>query len=300
MPPLASAPGSEAIDLLQLNERTMRRIRGNRIAMIFQEPMTALNPVFSIGEQIVEAVELHQPLRRKVAWAEAIELLRKVGIAAAEKRIHDYPHQLSGGMRQRAMIAMALACKPAMLIADEPTTALDVTIQAQILDLLRSLQAETGMSVLLITHDLGVVVETADYVYVMYAGRIVEHTPTAELFANPLHPYTQGLMRCTPRISDRRGRLPVIPGAVPDPSRFPPGCRFHPRCALSAERASDTSRHTRCVKDAPCLADSIEVASEAGRRVLRRCVEEYDGEPSGAPTLREARPGHLVACWEVA
>ncbi len=261
--------------------------------MIFQEPMTALNPVFSIGEQIVEAIELHQPLRGKGAWAETVELLRKVGITAAEKRVHDYPHQLSGGMRQRAMIAMALACRPALLIADEPTTALDVTIQSQILELLRSLQAETGMSVLLITHDLGVVAETADYVYVMYAGRIVEHAPTTEMFANPLHPYTQGLLRCTPRIGDRAERLAVIPGAVPDPSRFPSGCRFHPRCALSAERASATSRHSRCVGDAPYSAGSA-----ANQHVLRRCVEEFEAEASGVPALREAATGHFVACWE--
>jgi oligopeptide/dipeptide ABC transporter ATP-binding protein len=278
---------------LRLDEQAMRRIRGNRIAMIFQEPMTALHPVFSIGEQIVEAIELHQPLCGKAAWVEAVELLRKVGIAAAEKRVHDYPHQLSGGMRQRAMIAMALACRPALLIADEPTTALDVTIQAQILDLLRSLQAETGMSVLLIAHDLGVVAETAHYVYVMYAGRIVEHGPTSELLSNPLHPYTQGLLRCMPRIGDRAERLAVIPGAVPDPSRFPSGCRFHPRCALSAERASDTSRHSTCVGDAPYTANC-----DGSRRILKRCVEVFEAEASGVPALREIRPRHFVACWE--
>ena len=291
--PLPDGRGSDPVDLLTLDERAMRRIRGNRVAMIFQEPMTALHPVYSIGEQIVEAIELHQPLRGKRAWAEAVELLRKVGIAAAGKRVHDYPHQLSGGMRQRAMIAMALACRPALLIADEPTTALDVTIQAQILDLLRSLQAETGMSVLLITHDLGVVAETADYVYVMYAGRIVEHAPTAELLSDPLHPYTQGLLRCTPRIGNRAERLAVIPGAVPDPSQFPSGCRFHPRCALSVERASDTSRHSRCVGDAPYSAGSV-----ANQHVLQRCVEEFEAEASGVPALREARSGHFVACWE--
>ncbi len=285
--PLPHGRGSDGVDLMQLNERDMRRIRGNRIAMIFQEPMTALNPVFSIGEQIVEAIELHQNVSGKSAWLKAIELLRRVGIAAPDRRIHDYPHQFSGGMRQRAMIAMALACRPALLIADEPTTALDVTIQAQILDLLRGLQAETGMSVLFITHDLGVVAEIADEVYVMYAGRIVERGPTRELFAKPCHPYTRGLLRCTPRMEERRERLEVIAGSPPDPARFPSGCRFHPRCALSAEQSGATWRH------------SIEIESDINKKVLRRCVESFEGEPSGRPLPREVSVDHHVACWEV-
>jgi oligopeptide/dipeptide ABC transporter ATP-binding protein len=277
---------ADPIDLLRVSDREMRSIRGNRIAMIFQEPMTALNPVYSIGEQVVEAVELHQGLRGKAAWAAAVEALRRVGIPDAARRSHDYPHQLSGGMRQRVMIAMALSCKPALLIADEPTTALDVTVQQQILELLRTLQAESGMSILFITHDLGVVAEAAEDVYVMYAGRIVEHGPVADVLAHPLHPYTQGLMRCMPRLSRRMDRLEVIPGSVPDPRRPPSGCRFHPRCPLSADHA----RAGRRV--------SLPVKSEISDTVLRRCVEEYDGEPSGLPTLGELAPGHFVACWE--
>jgi oligopeptide/dipeptide ABC transporter ATP-binding protein len=278
----ATAP----IDLLQISDQALRRIRGNRIAMIFQEPMTALNPVYSIGEQVVEAVELHQGLRGKAAWEAAVEALRRVGIADAARRSRDYPHQLSGGMRQRVMIAMALSCRPALLIADEPTTALDVTVQRQILELLRAIQAETGMSILLITHDLGVVAEAADDVYVMYAGRIVEHGPVAEVLAHPLHPYTQGLLRCMPRLSQRKERLEVIPGTVPDPRRLPSGCRFHPRCPLSADRARTGDRQT------------VPVKSEISEAVLRRCVEEYEAEPSGRPTLRELKPSHFVACWE--
>ena len=274
------------IDLLKLDDQAMRRIRGNRIAMIFQEPMTALNPVFSVGEQIVEAVELHQGLRSKAAWEAAAEALRRVGIPDAARRSRDYPHQLSGGMRQRVMIAMALSCRPALLIADEPTTALDVTVQRQILELLRAIQAETGMSILLITHDLGVVAEAADDVHVMYAGRIVEHGPVADVLAHPFHPYTQGLLRCMPRLSQRKERLEVIPGNVPDPRQLPGGCPFHPRCPLSADRARTGNRQ------------SVPVKSEISDAVLRCCVEEYDAEPSGSPTLREVRPDHFVACWE--
>ena len=277
---------ADPIDLLHVSDREMRSIRGNRIAMIFQEPMTALNPVYSIGEQVAEAVELHQGLRGNAAWETAVEALRRVGIPDAARRSHDYPHQLSGGMRQRVMIAMALSCKPGLLIADEPTTALDVTVQQQILELLRTLQAESDMSILLITHDLGVVAEAAEDVYVMYAGRIVEHGPVADVLAHPLHPYTQGLMRCMPRLSRRMERLEVIPGAVPDPRRLPSGCRFHPRCPLSADRARSGDRPRAPVK------------SEISDAALRRCVEEYDGEPSGLPTLGEVAPGHFVACWE--
>ena len=273
-------------DLLTLTEREMRSVRGGRIAMIFQEPLTSLNPVFTVGEQIVEAIELHRTVRGRAAWAVAVELLRRVGIPSADRRAKAYPHQLSGGMRQRTMIAMALACEPALLIADEPTTALDVTVQRQILDLLQTLQAELGMSVLLISHDLGVVSHVADETYVMYAGRIVERAPTGELLANPLHPYTRALLACTPRIDGVLDRLAVIPGSVPDPTAYPSGCRFHPRCEVSEQRAGDEGRFAR-----PSSADT-------GGQVLRRCVETFKEEPSGMPVLREVLPTHQVACWE--
>lgn len=271
-------------ELLQLSDREIRSLRGRDIAMIFQEPMTALNPVFSVGEQIVEVLTLHRDMSRKEAWSEAATLLAQVGIADAHRRVRDYPHQFSGGMRQRVLIAMAIACRPQLLIADEPTTALDVTVQAQILDLLRELQSETGMSILLITHDLGVVAQMADYVYVMYAGRIVEHAPTAALFNRPLHPYTQGLFRCTPRLNDANLTIEPIRGSVPDPAHFPTGCRFHPRCDLTALRSSATDRHS--------------LRSDTGQTLLRRCVEQFAAEPSGVPTLREAARDHFVACWE--
>ena len=214
--------------------------------MIFQEPMTSLNPVYTCGEQIAEVVELHERLGRAAARARAIEMLRRVGIAAPEQRVDDYPHQMSGGMRQRVMIAMALACKPALLIADEPTTALDVTIQAQILELLKQLQAELGMAVLLITHDLGVVAETADHVAVMYAGQVVEYCNVRATFRATRHPYTAGLLASLPQLGAERERLRVIPGSVPDPVRFPAGCRFHPRCPIAAER---------CRTEMPVLRD---------------------------------------------
>ncbi len=249
----------EGQDLTRLSEKQMRAIRGNQIAMIFQEPMTSLNPVYTVGNQIVEAIELHQNLRGKPAWDLAVDTLRQVGIPAPEQRVHEYPHQMSGGMRQRVMIAMALSCDPSLLIADEPTTALDVTIQAQILDLLRKLQRERGMSVLLITHDLGVVAEVADEVCVMYASRIVERAEVTELFANPLHPYTQGLFRSMPRLGESKHRLDVIPGNVPNPLRLPAGCKFEPRCAVG-------NGDPRCVRE--------------------------DQE------LKELRPGHWVACWK--
>ena len=215
-------------DLLALPLAEMRAIRGNRIAMIFQEPMTSLNPVFTVGDQVGEAVRLHQGKSRRAARAIAIEMFELVGIPSPATRVDDYPHQLSGGMRQRVMIAMALACKPDLLIADEPTTALDVTIQAQILDLLRKLQADLGMSILLITHDLGVVAETCDEVVVMYAGRIVERAPTETLFAAPRHPYTAGLLRSLPGAT--RARLQEIPGMVPALHERPVGCKFAERC----------------------------------------------------------------------
>ena len=219
-------------DLLKLSEKNMRQVRGNRIAMIFQEPMTSLNPVFTVGDQIAEAIILHQRKTRSQAWKEAIEILRQVGIADADRRVGEYPHQMSGGMRQRVMIAMAMSCRPALLIADEPTTALDVTIQAQILDLISELQKQNNMSVLLITHDLGVVAERADEVAVMYASRIAEQATAQQLFEKPLHPYTQGLLRSRPQLGHAAKRLPVIPGIVPDPLHFPTGCKFHPRCPI--------------------------------------------------------------------
>ena len=225
----------EGQDLFQLREAQMRHLRGNDISMIFQEPMTSLNPVYTVGSQIVEAIRLHRSMSRRAAKARAIELLDLVGIPAPSERVDSYPHTLSGGMRQRAMIAMALACEPRLLIADEPTTALDVTIQAQILDLLRSLQDELGMSIIFISHDLGVMAEFAHEIAVMYAGKIVEHAETQALFANPRHPYTRGLLRSLPSARNRGERLPTIPGIVPDLRTLPAGCRFQDRCDLASE-----------------------------------------------------------------
>ena len=225
----------EGRNLLELSDREMRDIRGNRIAMIFQEPMTSLNPVFTAGFQIMEALVLHQKLSSREARRRTLEMLREVGIPSPEVRIDEYPHQMSGGMKQRVMIAMALACNPALLIADEPTTALDVTIQAQILRLLKRLQRLHGMAILFITHDLGVIAENADEVAVMYASKIVEKADVGELFGRPLHPYTLGLFRSLPRLGREHGRLAVIPGTVPNPLRFPPGCKFHPRCFMAGE-----------------------------------------------------------------
>src|SRR5271154_3389926 len=220
----------EGRNLLSLTEKQMRSVRGSEIAMIFQEPMTSLNPVFTVGEQIVEAVQLHQNVGTKEAYKIAEEAMHDVGIADPGKRIHEYPHRLSGGMRQRVMIAMALSCRPKLLIADEPTTALDVTIQAQILELLRRLQEKRGMAVMLITHDLGVVAENADAVAVMYASKVVEYAAINDLFDSPKHPYTEGLFRAMPRLGRVGGRLQAIAGTVPNPKMFPSGCKFHPRC----------------------------------------------------------------------
>ena len=222
-------------DLLKLTEKEMERVRGNEISMIFQEPMTSLNPVFTIGDQIMEAIQLHQRLNKKEARKKAIEMLDRVKIPFPEKRIDSYPHQLSGGMRQRAMIAMALSCQPKLLIADEPTTALDVTIQAEVLRLLREIQREMGMSVMLITHDLGVVSEVGDRVAVMYAGRMVEYGPVETIFHEMRHPYTKGLLESIPQLEEKRNRLNAIPGQVPDPMNLPEGCKFHPRCYLRIE-----------------------------------------------------------------
>ena len=246
-------------DLCSLTEKQMRKVRGNEIAMIFQEPMTSLNPVFTIGEQIVEAIKLHQKKTDSQAWELAVDVLEKVGIADPQQRVHEYPHQMSGGMRQRVMIAMAISCQPSLLIADEPTTALDVTIQAQIMDLLDELQYRLGMSILLITHDLGIVGQRSDNVAVMYASRIAEKCATKELFANTLHPYSQGLLRSRPKLGMNKDRLETIEGSVPEPLKFSDGCKFHPRCPLGRDD--------------------------------RRCQ-------SVEPELREVAPGHLVACWK--
>jgi peptide/nickel transport system ATP-binding protein len=253
----------EGTELLALDEDKMREIRGNRISMIFQEPMTSLNPVMRIGDQITEAVRLHRPMTRKQAWEQAVEMLRLVRIPVPERRALDYPHQLSGGMRQRAMIAMALACRPALLIADEPTTALDVTIQAQILALILELQQELGMGLILITHDLGVVAQTAQRVIVMYAGKKVEEADVETLFECPRHPYTRGLMASIPSVPSAGAkadvRLVEIPGMVPSLTRLPKGCAFAPRCGLA----------------------------------IARCREEY-------PPLQDFGAGHLAACWRAA
>ena len=265
-PPGRIASGSvklAGVDLLALDDEAMRSVRGKDIAMIFQEPMTSLNPVLTIGSQIAEAVLLHEKVNRRQAWDKAVEMLRLTRIPEPEQRAQEYPHQLSGGMRQRAMIAMALACNPKVLIADEPTTALDVTIQAQILDIILDLQLKLGTAVILITHDLGVVAETAQRVIVMYAGRKVEEAPVEELFARPQHPYTHGLMGSIPRLPSLRGevanaveRLQEIPGTVPALANLPPGCVFAPRCAHAEDR----------------------------------CRAQY-------PPYEEKRPGHWAACW---
>jgi len=251
----------EGRDLLKLPERDMRSVRGRDIAMIFQEPMTSLNPVYTIGDQIAEAVILHQKVGTKKAYKIVEESLCDVGIADPHRRLGEYPHQLSGGMRQRVMIAMALSCKPKLLIADEPTTALDVTIQAQILELLRKLQKENGMAVMLITHDLGVVAENADTVAVMYASRVVEYAKVEDLFDRPQHPYTEGLFRSIPKLGSGVDRLDTISGTVPNPAKFPAGCKFHPRCV-------------RMNGDAKCAT-----------------VE---------PVVREVEPRHWAACHHAA
>ncbi|HYT69943.1 MAG TPA: ABC transporter ATP-binding protein [Gemmatimonadales bacterium] len=285
-PPGHIRPGSfiefEGRNLLTLASRELRAIRGNQIAMIFQEPMTSLNPVFTVGDQIAEAAIVHQGLSRREARARAIEMLQLVGIPDPAEGVDRYPHQLSGGMCQRVMIAMALVCHPKLLIADEPTTALDVTIQAQILELLARLQAELGMAVMLITHDLGIVAGTADRVVVMYAGEVVEQAPTTDLFARPLHPYTEGLLASVPRIDapaaggsggsgGPRGRLHSISGQVPAATAWPAGCRFHPRCPYA---------WGRCATEPPPLLDAgggapgthtvrCWLVTEPGRRTAR-------------------------------
>ena len=247
-------------DLLKFSEEEMIKVRGNRISMIFQQPQTALNPVFRIGDQLAEVLNIHQNLGREAGWKRAISLLKMVGVPDPERRVEAYPHELSGGMAQRVMIAMALACVPELLIADEPTTALDVTIQAQILDLMRDMREEMNTSVILITHDLGVVAEMAKRVAVMYAGEIVEQTDVNSLFDEPLHPYTQGLIGSIPVLGEIKERLAVIPGSVPNLVDLPPGCRFAPRCQARI-------KHNLAI-----------------------CTEQK-------PELAEAKPGHKVRCW---
>ena len=230
----------EGVNLLSLPEDKMREIRGNDIAMIFQEPMTSLNPVYTVGDQIAEAIILHQKVSKSKAREKTVEMLRKVEIPEPAKRFSEYPHQLSGGMRQRVMIAMALSCTPKLLIADEPTTALDVTIQAQILDLMRGLSKDMGMSVMLITHDLGVVASMADRVIVMYAGKIAESAPVRDIFKNPLHPYTHGLLNSIPQLDVQKELLHVISGTVPNLLYLPTGCRFNPRCPNATDKCRET------------------------------------------------------------
>ncbi len=252
-------------DLLQKTPEQMRCIRGNEISMIFQEPMTSLNPVFTIGHQIREAIVQHQKLDKAAARQKAIDSLRQVGIPSPEKRMDEYPHQMSGGMRQRAMIAMALSCEPDLLIADEPTTALDVTIQAQILELIRGIKDALGMSVMMITHDLGVVAEVADDVVVAYAGKAVEYADVVTVFKQPLHPYTRALYESIPRLTDtRKRRLEVIHGAVPTPLNFPAGCRFHPRCKFAQ----------------PCCRAAQPALVKVGAGHWVRCFQ-YDADQSG-------------------
>src|SRR4051812_39386354 len=269
----------EGRDLLKLSEPEMRKVRGKDVAMIFQEPMTSLNPVYTVGDQIVEAVTLHQKVSARQARGIAEEALREVGIADPQKRLDTYPHQLSGGMRQRVMIAMALACRPKLLIADEPTTALDVTIQAQILELLRKIQKQTGMAILLITHDLGVVAENADVVAVMYASKIVEFAGVEDLFERPQHPYTEGLFRSMPKLGAYAQRLETISGTVPNPARFPQGCKFHPRCP-----------RTRAIaEEAPANDKTLIRAGDESAEVMKVCC-------TNEPNLREVRARQWAAC----
>jgi len=241
-PPGRIEPGSqirfEGKDLMKLDEHAMQKVRGNRIAMVFQEPMTALNPVFTVGDQIAEVARIHAGMSKRDAWAKAVEMLKLVGIPAPEQRASEYPHQLSGGTRQRVVIAMALVMNPALVIADEPTTALDVTIQAQILELMADLTRRLGTSVLLITHDLGVVAENCARVIVMYAGEVVEEATTATLFDAAHHPYTEGLLGAMPRVGGEAERLATIPGTVPPPTAWPAGCRFHDRCPYAWDRCA--------------------------------------------------------------
>ncbi len=273
-------------DLLKLDDDQMRGLRGREIAMIFQDPMTSLNPVFTIGDQIAEAIHLHERLPRRQAWTRAVEMMARVKIPDAERRAKDYPHQLSGGMRQRAMIAMALSCKPKLLIADEPTTALDVTIQAEILELLRSLRDDFDLSMLLITHDLGVVAETADRVAVMYAGRVVEEAPVREIFREPRHPYTEGLLRSVPRLTEqglKLRRLATIEGTVPNLLHLPDGCKFAPRCAYLIDQCKSDEIELLAVSDdhrARCIR-SDRIGDDSAMTRPERVGQTFVVRPSG-------------------
>jgi oligopeptide/dipeptide ABC transporter ATP-binding protein len=266
------------LDLMTLPEKQMRTYRGRQIALVFQEPAAALNPVLSVGYQIAEGLMVHGLMKKKEAMGEAARLMGLVRIPDAARRVRDYPHQMSGGMRQRVMIAMALACRPALVVADEPTTALDVTLQAEILDLLRRLRDELGLSLLLISHNLGVIAEMADRVAVMYAGRIVEEAPVADLFRAPAHPYTAGLLRSTPRPGATGRRLVAIEGNVPDLARLPPGCAFHPRCA---ER----------LPECPAVTPAFLALPGSPRRVACLLHHDSNGQPRGAAERWPPRPG---------
>ena len=260
----------EGQDLLQLDDAGIRRVRGNRIAMIFQEPMTALNPVFTVGDQIAEVARVHASASRRAAWDRAVEMLTLVGIPAPAQRAREYPHQLSGGMRQRVLIAMALVMNPALVIADEPTTALDVTIQAQILELLADLQQRLGTSIAMITHDLGVIAEVASRVLVMYGGEVVEEARVEALFDAPHHPYTEGLLHAMPRVGRRQERLTVIPGTVPPPTAWPSGCRFRDRCPYAWDRCA--REHPPLYQIGPGHTSRCHLADEPERRVRRTDV----------------------------
>ena len=271
----------EGRDLTTLQERDLRAIRGARISMVFQEPMTALNPVFTVGEQIAEVSRIHAHASRREAWDRAVEMLRTVGIPGPEQRAREYPHQLSGGMRQRVVIAMALVMNPALVIADEPTTALDVTIQAQILELLENLRQQFGTSILLITHDLGVIAETVSRVLVMYGGEIVEEADVKTLFAHAHHPYTEGLLAAMPRLGERRERLRTIPGTVPPPTRWPNGCRFHDRCPYAWERCA--AEHPPLYQIDGSHTSRCHLAREPERRAHPHEPLVVHGSPVGDP-----------------
>ena len=270
----------EGQDLLQLDDAGIRRVRGNRIAMIFQEPMTALNPVFTVGDQIAEVARVHASASRRDAWDRAVEMLTTVGIPDPADRARQYPHQLSGGMRQRVLIAMALVMSPALVIADEPTTALDVTIQAQILELLADLQHRLGTSIAMITHDLGVIAEVASRVVVMYGGEVVEEARVEALFAEPHHPYTEGLLHAMPRVGRKQERLAVIPGNVPPPTAWPTGCRFRDRCPYAWERCE--REHPPLYQIGAGHVSRCHLAEEPERRVRKRSTDAVAHAPASA------------------
>jgi oligopeptide/dipeptide ABC transporter ATP-binding protein len=283
----------DEVDLVSASERQLEHIRGRRIAMIFQDPMTALNPVHRVGDQIVEQIRAHEQVSKKAAAARAVDLLDRVGIPRARERARSFPHEFSGGMRQRVMIAMALSCSPEILIADEPTTALDVTIQAQILEEIETLRRETGVGVLLITHDLGVIADVADRVVVMYAGRVVEQGDLAQIFYDPLHPYTWGLLGSVPRVDkDRPGRLPTIPGSPPSLLHAPAGCHFHPRCPWRYDRCTEVPELTARDASAPAHLDRcwLDLETKRSRRLVDGMIGLVVGPGSGVPATVAAAP----------